>query len=78
MQITGVTQHHVRYPLRNFEPTWIPGYAQHSHEAEVFEMETDAGGSADDTAGAPFVHPTLPTTQPPPVRGSQSITSTAA
>jgi L-alanine-DL-glutamate epimerase-like enolase superfamily enzyme len=44
MQITGVTQYHVSHPLDGgFEPTWIPGYAQHSHEAEVFEVETDAG-----------------------------------
>lgn len=44
MQITGVTQTHVSQPLDDaFEPTWIPGYAQHSHEAEVFEIETDAG-----------------------------------
>lgn len=44
MQITGVTQYHVSEPLESaFEPTWIPGYAQHSHEAEVFEIETDAG-----------------------------------
>lgn len=44
MQITAVTQHHVSHPLDGaFEPTWIPGYAQHSHEAEVFEVETDAG-----------------------------------
>ena len=44
MHITGVTQHHVSHPLDGaFEPTWIPGYAQHSHEAEVFEVETDAG-----------------------------------
>lgn len=44
MQITGVTQHHVSHPLDGaFEPTWIPGYSQHSHEAEVFEIETDAG-----------------------------------
>lgn len=44
MEITGVTQHHVSVPLNGaFEPTWIPGYAQHSHEAEVFEIETDAG-----------------------------------
>jgi len=44
MKMTGVTQHHVSVPLDGaFEPTWIPGYAQHSHEAEVFEIETDAG-----------------------------------
>lgn len=44
MQITGVTQYHVSHPLDGaFEPTWIPGYAQHAHEAEVFEIETDAG-----------------------------------
>ncbi|WP_436900982.1 mandelate racemase/muconate lactonizing enzyme family protein [Halovenus halobia] len=44
MQITGVTQHHVSYPLEeSFAPTWIPDYAQHTHEAEVFEVETDAG-----------------------------------
>lgn len=44
MKITGVTQHHVSHPLEGgFEPTWIPGYTQHSHEAEVFEIETNAG-----------------------------------
>lgn len=44
MQITGVTQHHVSHPLGDgFHPTWIPGYTQHTHEAEVFEIETDAG-----------------------------------
>ena len=44
MQITGLTQHHVSHPLDGvFEPTWIPGYPQTSHEAEVFQVETDAG-----------------------------------
>ncbi len=44
MQITGVTQHHVSHPLDgSFYPTWIPGYPQATHEAEVFELETDAG-----------------------------------
>lgn len=44
MQITGVTQYHVSEPLDgSFRPTWIPGYPQATHEAEVFELETDAG-----------------------------------
>jgi len=44
MEITGVTQHHVSHPLEgSFQPTWIPGYPQATHEAEVFEIETDAG-----------------------------------
>ncbi len=44
MQITGVTQHHISHPLDGtFYPTWIPGYPQGTHEAEVFEIETDAG-----------------------------------
>lgn len=44
MQITGVTQYHVSHALDGtFHPTWIPGYPQGTHEAEVFEIETDAG-----------------------------------
>ncbi len=44
MKITGVTQHHVSHPLDGaFYPTWIPGYPQGTHEAEVFEIETDEG-----------------------------------
>ncbi len=44
MQITGVTQRHCSYPLGDtFEPNWIPGYPQGSHEAELFELATDAG-----------------------------------
>ncbi|MFD1646233.1 mandelate racemase/muconate lactonizing enzyme family protein [Haloarchaeobius litoreus] len=44
MQITGVTQHHLSHQLDgHFEPTWIPGYPQSSHEVELFEVETDAG-----------------------------------
>jgi D-galactarolactone cycloisomerase len=44
MKITGITQHHVSHPLDGaFRPTWIPGYPQATHEAEVFEVETDAG-----------------------------------
>ena len=44
MKITGVTQYHVSEPLAGaFRPTWIPGYPQATHEAEVFEIETDAG-----------------------------------
>jgi D-galactarolactone cycloisomerase len=43
MKITGVTQYHVSQPLDGaFHPTWIPGYPQATHEAEVFEIETDA------------------------------------
>ena len=44
VQITGVSQHHCSYPLGDtFEPNWIPGYPQGSHELELFEVETDAG-----------------------------------
>jgi D-galactarolactone cycloisomerase len=44
MEITGVTQHHLSHPLGGtFEPTWIPGYPQGTHEVEVFEVETDEG-----------------------------------
>lgn len=44
MKITGVNQYHVSEPLEGaFRPTWIPGYPQATHEAEVFEIETDAG-----------------------------------
>ena len=44
MQITGVAQHHLSHDLGGtFEPTWIPGYPQGSHEVEVFEIETDEG-----------------------------------
>ncbi len=44
MKITGVTQHHVEHAMDEpFHPTWIPGYPQATHEAELFEIETDAG-----------------------------------
>jgi D-galactarolactone cycloisomerase len=44
MQITDVRQHHLTHHLEGtFEPTWIPGYPQSSHEVELFEVETDAG-----------------------------------
>ena len=44
MKITGVDQYHVSHPLEGaFRPTWIPGYPQATHEAEVFELQTDAG-----------------------------------
>ncbi|MFB6132050.1 MAG: mandelate racemase/muconate lactonizing enzyme family protein [Halanaeroarchaeum sp.] len=44
MKITDVTQHTLSYPLDGgYEPTWIPGYRQASHEVAVFELETDAG-----------------------------------
>jgi L-alanine-DL-glutamate epimerase-like enolase superfamily enzyme len=44
MEITGITQSHVSHPLEgSFRPTWIPGYPQATHEAEVFELETSAG-----------------------------------
>ncbi|WP_265111195.1 mandelate racemase/muconate lactonizing enzyme family protein [Halosolutus halophilus] len=44
MQITDVTQHHLQHSMEgSFEPTWIPGYPQGSHEVELFEVETDAG-----------------------------------
>ena len=44
MRITAVNQYHVSHPLEGtFRPTWIPDYPQATHEAEVFEVETDAG-----------------------------------
>jgi D-galactarolactone cycloisomerase len=44
MEITGVTQHHLAHDLDgSFDPTWVPGYPQGSHECELFEIETDAG-----------------------------------
>ena len=42
MKITGVTQQHLTHDLDGaYEPTWIPGYAQGSHEVELFILETD-------------------------------------
>lgn len=44
MEITGVRQYHVSVPIDGtFHPTWVPGYPQQTHEAEVFEIDTDAG-----------------------------------
>jgi D-galactarolactone cycloisomerase len=44
MQITGVTQYHLAHELDgSFDPTWVPGYPQGTHECELFEIETDAG-----------------------------------
>jgi L-alanine-DL-glutamate epimerase-like enolase superfamily enzyme len=44
MQITDVRQHHLTHHLEDtFEPNWIPGYPQSSHEVELFEVATDAG-----------------------------------
>lgn len=44
MQITGVTQRHLEYDLDgSYNPTWVPGYEQDTHEAEFFQIETDKG-----------------------------------
>ncbi|MFB6166626.1 MAG: mandelate racemase/muconate lactonizing enzyme family protein [Haloarculaceae archaeon] len=44
MQITGVSQYNVEHVADgSFEPTWIPGYPQGTHEVALFELETDAG-----------------------------------
>jgi L-alanine-DL-glutamate epimerase-like enolase superfamily enzyme len=44
MQITGVNQYHLAHDVEgHFEPTWIPGYPQGTHECELFEIETNAG-----------------------------------
>ncbi|WP_136717587.1 mandelate racemase/muconate lactonizing enzyme family protein [Halorientalis salina] len=44
MQITGINQYTVEYQAAgSFEPTWIPGYPQGTHEVALFEVETDAG-----------------------------------
>lgn len=42
MKITGITQYHLTHDLDGaYEPTWIPGYAQGSHEVELFILDTD-------------------------------------
>jgi D-galactarolactone cycloisomerase len=42
MQITGVTQHDLSHALDgSFEPNWIPGYPQGTHEVALFELSTD-------------------------------------
>jgi len=44
MEITDVTQHTVEHEMDGaFHPTWIPGVAQGSHGADVFEVKTDTG-----------------------------------
>jgi len=44
MQITGVNQYNVEYGAEgSFQPTWIPGYPQGTHEVALFEIETDDG-----------------------------------
>jgi D-galactarolactone cycloisomerase len=44
MQITGVNQYNLEHGVEgSFQPTWIPGYPQGTHEVALFEIETDAG-----------------------------------
>lgn len=44
MQITGVDQYHLEHQAEgSFEPTWIPGYPQGTHEVELFAIRTDTG-----------------------------------
>jgi len=44
MQITGVNQYNLEHEVEgSFQPTWIPGYPQGTHEVALFEIETDAG-----------------------------------
>jgi D-galactarolactone cycloisomerase len=44
MQITDVTQYHLAHDFDgSFNPTWVPGYPQGTHECELFEIETDTG-----------------------------------
>ncbi len=44
MQITGVNQYHLTHDIDgSFDPTWVPGYPQGTHECELFEIETDSG-----------------------------------
>lgn len=44
MEITAVNQYHAEHEMDgSFDPTWIPGYPQGTHEVEIFEVETDTG-----------------------------------
>ncbi|HZD42933.1 MAG TPA: enolase C-terminal domain-like protein, partial [Methanomicrobiales archaeon] len=44
MEITNVDQYHLEHGLDgSFNPTWVPGYPQGSHELELFVLETDTG-----------------------------------
>lgn len=44
MEITDVNQYHLKHDLNgSYEPTWIPGYSQESHETDLFEIRTDEG-----------------------------------
>lgn len=44
MKISDVNQYHLEFELEGgFKPTWVPGYTQRIHEAELFEVRTDEG-----------------------------------
>lgn len=44
MRITEIRQHHLEHQLDgSYQPTWIPGYPQGTHEVELFEFRTDEG-----------------------------------
>ncbi|MFB6103612.1 MAG: mandelate racemase/muconate lactonizing enzyme family protein [Halobacteriaceae archaeon] len=43
MEITGVDQHHLVYELDGtWEPSWVPGATTHTHELDLFALQTDA------------------------------------
>ena len=44
MKITGINSYHIDYEMdAPFEPSWYPGFEQHVHKVQLYEVETDAG-----------------------------------
>ena len=44
MEITGINTYQLDYEMDEpFEPSWYPGFEQHVHRVQLYEVETDAG-----------------------------------
>jgi len=44
MEITGINSYQLDYEMDEpFEPSWYPGFEQHVHRVQLYEVETDAG-----------------------------------
>jgi L-alanine-DL-glutamate epimerase-like enolase superfamily enzyme len=44
MEITGINTYQLDYEMDEpFEPSWYPGFEQHVHSVQLYEVETDAG-----------------------------------
>ncbi|NHN42939.1 mandelate racemase/muconate lactonizing enzyme family protein [Halorubellus sp. JP-L1] len=44
MEITDINSYHIDYEMdAPFEPSWYPGFEQHVHKVQLYEVETDAG-----------------------------------